>query len=68
MLIPKTYPALSDAIEEGLRIGYRRAFKHNETPSEEAVLDSIHENIMVAILERFDIKEYEMGRLTGFSD
>ena len=55
MLIPKTYPALSDAIEEGLRIGYRRAFKHNDEPSEGAILDSIHENIMVAILERFDI-------------
>lgn len=50
---PKIYTILSQAVEEGVKRGYRRAFKHVESPSEEAVIDSIDSAVMASILEYF---------------
>lgn len=49
----KTRLILENCIEAGAKRGYHRAFKHNENPSEEAILESIEESIMGEIYEYF---------------
>jgi len=44
---------LEMAIEQGVRRGYVRAFKHNDSPSEEHILSTIEECIMEEIYEYF---------------
>ena len=38
---PKFLPVLEMCIENGLTYGYRRAFKHNDNPTEEQITDQI---------------------------
>jgi len=54
MLVPKTYPLLVKAIEDGTTVGYRRAHKHTETPSEFEVCSSIADTVMYEISEVFE--------------
>ncbi len=54
---PKFRVILEQAIEEGVRRGYRRAFKHNEDPSEEVICDTIEECVMSQIYEYFTFDE-----------
>ncbi len=58
---PKFRVILSQAIEEGVLRGYRRAFKHNEEPSEEVICDTIEECVMGSIYEyfTFDPEDYQ---------
>lgn len=49
----KTLVILEMAIEQGIARGYRRAFKHNDSPLEDAILDSIEECVMSQIYEYF---------------
>ena len=44
---PKIYMILSQAVEDGVKRGYRRAFKHVESPSEEAVIESIDSAVAI---------------------
>jgi hypothetical protein len=53
---PKIYNILSEAIEEGITLGYRRAHKHVDNPSEQHILDSIHDSIMNQVCEYFDFE------------
>ena len=41
------------AIEQGVARGYHRAFKHNDSPLEHSILDSIEECVMSQIYEYF---------------
>ena len=41
------------AIEQGVARGYHRAFKHNDSPLEQSILDSIEECVMSQIYEYF---------------
>ena len=50
---PKFRVILDQAIGEGVKIGYRRAFKHNEDPSEEIICETIEECVMSQIYEYF---------------
>ena len=50
---PKFRVILSEASEEGVKIGYRRAFKHNEDPSEETICETIEDCVMSQIYEYF---------------
>jgi len=50
---PKIHVILSQAIEEGTRRGYMRAFKYNEDPSEEVICHTIEECVMSQIYEYF---------------
>jgi len=50
---PKFRVILNQAIEEGVLLGYRRAFKHNEDPSEEVICETIEECVMSQIYEYF---------------
>jgi hypothetical protein len=50
---PKIYTILGHAVEEGVRRGYYRAFKHVEDPSPEVIIESIDSAVMASILEYF---------------
>ncbi len=54
---PKFRVILNQAIEEGVLLGYRRAFKHNEDPSEEIICDTIEECVRSAVYEYFTFPE-----------
>ena len=54
---PKFRVILNQAIEEGVLRGYRRAFKHNEDPSEEVICETIEECVMSQIYEYFTFDE-----------
>lgn len=42
---PKTRLILEEAIEHGVDRGYKRAFKHTDSPSEAGILQSIEDCI-----------------------
>jgi len=50
---PKIYTILAQAVEDGVKRGYRRAFKHVENPSEESIIDAVDTAVMGSILEYF---------------
>jgi hypothetical protein len=54
---PKFRVILEMAIEEGVRRGYSRAFKHNENPNEGAIIEHIEEAVMSSIYEYFDFED-----------
>ena len=53
---PKILPVLEMCIENGLTIGYRRAFKHTDNPTEEQITNQIRESIMNELYEWFDFE------------
>ena len=53
---PKIYNIISEAIEVGISAGYRKAHKHVDEPSDQHVIDSIHDSIMNQICEYFDFE------------
>jgi hypothetical protein len=57
---PKFRVILEQAIEEGVRRGYTRAFKYNDSPSESAILESLEENVMSSIYEYFTFDEEDL--------
>ena len=54
---PKLRVILEQAIDEGARIGYRRAHKHTEEPDEGWVIETINNEIMNCIDLYFDFEE-----------
>jgi predicted RNA binding protein YcfA (HicA-like mRNA interferase family) len=54
---PKIRVILEQAIEDGVRRGYHRAFKHNDSPAEQTILDSIEDCVMGQIYEYFTFDE-----------
>lgn len=52
---PKIHLALEQSIREGVTIGYRRAFKHVENPTEEQIVVSIETAVLNSIYEWFDV-------------
>ena len=54
---PKIRVILDRAIEEGVRRGYRRAFKHVENPSEEHILNTIEECVMSSVYDYFSFDD-----------
>ena len=53
----KTRVILEMAIEQGVARGYRRAHKHVENPTEEAICMSIEDCVMTQIYEYFTFEE-----------
>ena len=56
-MTPKFRVILEQALEEGIRRGYRRAHKHNENPTEVTICDYIEECVMEQIHEYFTFEE-----------
>ena len=54
---PKLLSLLERCIEDGIALGYNRAFKHNDSPSKEEFQHEIHKAIMNEIYEWFDFPE-----------
>lgn len=57
MLVPKSYPIMVQAIEEGVRLGYARAHKHSDSPDEYQVLECISDAVILTMMEWFNIEE-----------
>lgn len=53
-LRPKTYPMLCQCVETGLQLGWNRAHKHTENPTEQQILNEMENAIMNEICEWFD--------------
>ena len=56
---PKIYPVLDMCLENGITLGYNRAFKHNDHPTEDAIKESIHRAILNEIYEWFDFEDVQ---------
>ena len=55
----KIYPVLQMCLENGITLGYNRAFKHNDHPTEEAIKESIQQAITNEICEWFDFEDVQ---------
>lgn len=53
----KTYDILERAVQEGTLLGWRRAFKHTDTPDEDTACATIEAAVMNAICEVFEFDE-----------
>ena len=53
---PKFRVILEQALEEGVKRGYRRAFKHIDDPTEESICQHIEEQVMSSLYEYFDFE------------
>lgn len=51
----KAHMALDRAITEGVLIGYRRAFKHVDNPTEEQIVTAIETAVLNSIYEWFEV-------------
>ena len=54
---PKFRVILNQAIEEGVRRGYHKAYKHTDAPTDEAVINTIEDCVMGALYEYFDFDD-----------
>jgi hypothetical protein len=54
---PKIRPILEMCIDEGTRIGYRRAHKHMKEPNESWMIETINNEIMNCIDLYFEFEE-----------
>ena len=54
-----TYRILEMAVRDGAAIGYRRAFKHDDEPSEERIIDAIEQAVMAQICEWFRFEDLQ---------
>jgi hypothetical protein len=58
-LKPKTYRILTEAVENGVKYGYHRSYKHTDDPDPEQMQDTIVTAVMNEIFEWFDIDNME---------
>jgi hypothetical protein len=54
---PRFHVILEQAIEEGVRRGWRRAHKHVENPTEESIWEQIEDGVMSSITEYFSFDD-----------
>ena len=54
---PKLLPLLERCIEDGLELGYNRAHKHLDNPTQHQIIEKQFDAIMTQIFEAFDFKE-----------
>ena len=58
---PKFRVILDQAVNEGVLRGYRRAFKHNENPTEETIIETIEDCVMGSIYEYFTFDDEDLS-------
>ena len=56
-MTPNHYKLLQRCVEEGLKLGYNRAYKHNECPEPEQIMEAQEQAIMGEICEWFDFED-----------
>jgi len=54
---PKFRVILDQAVSEGVRRGYHRAYKHNEAPTAETIIETVEDCVMGSLLEYFTFDE-----------
>jgi hypothetical protein len=54
---PKIRVIVEMAIEQGVKRGYSRAFKHEENPSKEVICDYIEEQVMESLYDYFTFND-----------
>jgi hypothetical protein len=59
MIVPKAYNLLDRCVEEGVRYGLARAYKHTETPTTEHIENEIAIAVMNEISTWFEFKGVE---------
>lgn len=60
-MTPKFEPVLRMCIENGIRLGYKRAHKHDDNPGEDIIIEKIEDAIWNEIYEWFDFDEVDDG-------
>jgi hypothetical protein len=55
---PKFHQVLDMCIENGIKLGVNRAFKHDEHPSREVIETSVFDAISGELYEWFDFEEH----------
>ena len=56
-MTPDTYKILQMAVEDGIALGVRRAFKYTDKPDEERMIETIRMEVMTQICEWFYFNE-----------
>lgn len=56
-MTPDTYKVLQMAVDDGVAIGVRRAFKYTNKPSEDAMIETIRQEVMNQVCEWFKFEE-----------
>ena len=51
MTKPRTYQRVSEAVERGCAYGVARAFKHNDNPSCDTIVENVEREIMNGLCE-----------------
>lgn len=51
---PKILPVLEMCIDNGVSLGYQRAHKHTDTPTDEMVKQAIFDAVMFELYEWFE--------------
>ena len=54
---PRFYKLLEQSIESGASRGYIRAFKHTDSPKEDAIIASVTKAIMGELHENFNFED-----------
>ena len=55
----KAYPVLVRCIDEGVRYGYNRAFKHCETPGEKEICEAVYQAVLNELCDWFTFEPGE---------
>ena len=55
----KFFPVLEMCIENGITIGLNRAYKHDDNPSREVMMENIKREIETQLYEWFDMEGVE---------
>jgi hypothetical protein len=56
-MTPDTYKVICMAVEDGVAIGVRRAYKHTDKPTEDSMIESIRQEVMNQVCEWFRFHE-----------
>lgn len=54
----KEFNLMSMAVEQGVNYGYTRAFKHTDTPDEQAIKQAIYDAVINEICENFTFEDH----------
>jgi hypothetical protein len=60
-MTPDAYKIIHMAVEDGVAIGVRRAFKYTDTPTEDQMIETIRQEVMNQICEWFKFAESSDG-------
>ena len=56
---PNEYLVLSECVEDGVALGYTRAHKHTDTPTEQQIKEAIEQAVMTEIYQYFIFEDLD---------